>query len=119
MTSNHRSPTMSTQPPTKRRPPSPRNLEIYRAVRIQLRSQVGVALQYNLSQAPISQIVKNVGERLAELLPGEDLKQTFATAERARLLDWDAHQRRIEQYRKCDLVFGQSRQPLIEGEWTL
>ena len=101
---------------TKR--PNSRDYEIYAAVRIHLRPQAGVALQFNLSQPRISQIVKRVAEHMAEQLPGEDLNRLFAKAHRIELLDWECQQRRFEQYRKCELVFEQSQQMWEEDQLT-
>ena len=98
--------------------PNSRDFEIYAAVRIHLRPQAGVALQFNLSQPRVSQFVKRVAEHMAEQLPGEDLNRLFAKAHRMELLDWECQERRLAQYRKCELVFEQSQQMWEEDQLT-
>jgi len=105
------------QPPEDQRP-GERDLEIYRAVRIQLHKQKTVALTYGLTPGRISQIVKRVSRHLARLFPGEDLKLRFAEAKRMRLMDYECHERRVEIYRKCELALEQSGHPLLAQQWT-
>jgi hypothetical protein len=107
---------MTTSP--KKRPASRRDKEIHHAVRVLLRPQVSVALQYGVSQARICQIVKKVGQEIDEYLCGEDFASLAADAARMRRLDWECQQRREEQYRESTSLMEQMRRPLAERTTT-
>jgi hypothetical protein len=97
---------------------SPRDREIYHAVRICHRKQTAVALQFGLTQARISQIVRKVGKFMSEFLPGEDLDVRLGEMAVPQLVDWECYLRRQEHYRHAALAFEQSQHNLITKRST-
>jgi hypothetical protein len=97
---------------------SPRDREIYHAVRICHCKQTAVALQFGLTQARISQIVRKVGKFMSEFLPGEDLDVRLGEMAVPQLVDWECYLRRQEHYRHAALAFEQSQHNLITKRST-
>jgi hypothetical protein len=102
----------------RQKPFSPRDREIYHAVRICHRKQTAVALQFGLTQARISQIVRKVGKFMSEFLPGEDLDVRLGEMAVPQLVDWECYLRRQEHYRHAALAFEQSQHNLITKRST-
>jgi len=109
-------PEKSTDPSLKR--PSERNIRIYEAVRIGLRSQRVVAAEFDISQPRVSQILRAVTPFFDGLFPGDELGQRLKEAKRSQRLDWECYERRKKHYRQVEMGFEQSLRPLVHKQWT-
>jgi len=116
---------MSQQSQPKKQPkdpslewPSERNIRIYEAVRIGLRTQTAVAAEFGITQPCVSQILRRVAPFYDRLFPGDELGQRLKESKRSQRIDWECYQRRKKHYRQAELAWEQSQHPLVNKQWT-
>jgi len=98
--------------------PSERNIRIYEAVRIGLRTQTAVAAEFGITQPCVSQILRRVAPFYDRLFPGDELGQRLKESKRSQRIDYECYQRRKKHYRQAELAWEQSQHPLVNKQWT-